>query len=115
MNDNSYTNWTALSDEALAKHIGSFVRHHRLQQNKTQDELAVKAGMSRSTWSLLERGETVTLSTLVRALRVLNQLQVLEAFSVSTPMSPLALAKADQQKRHRARSKKSGDDYKSDW
>lgn len=43
MNDKSYTDWAALSDKALAKHVGSFVRHHRLQQNETQGDLAEKA------------------------------------------------------------------------
>ncbi len=115
MNDKSYTYWAAMSDQALAEHIGSFVRHHRLQQNKTQDDMAVQSGMSRSTWSLMEKGETITISTLIRALRVLDQLQVLNAFSVNTPVSPLALAKQEKEKRKRARGKKSEDQTKSDW
>lgn len=48
-----------MSDKAIAEYIGTFVKHQRLEQNKTQDELASAAGISRSTLSLLERGETV--------------------------------------------------------
>lgn len=40
MTDISYKNWLSMSDKALADHIGSFVKHHRLEQNKTQDVLA---------------------------------------------------------------------------
>lgn len=104
-----------MSDYALAAHIGAFVKHHRLEQNKTQDVLSHEAGISRSTLSLLERGETVTLATLIQVLRVLNQLQVMDTFEVQQRISPLALAKAELEKRKRARKPKSQDPDKSDW
>lgn len=104
-----------MSDHALAAHIGAFVKHHRLEQNKTQDVLSHEAGISRSTLSLLERGETVTLATLIQVLRVLNQLQVMDTFEVQQRISPLALAKAELEKRKRARKPKSQDPDKSDW
>ncbi|MFO0360648.1 MAG: helix-turn-helix domain-containing protein [Flavobacteriales bacterium] len=104
MTDKPFMNWRAMSDQALSAHIGAFVKHHRLEQNKTQDALSHEAGVSRSTLSLLERGETVTLATLIQVLRVLNQLHVMEAFEVKTPVSPLALAKAEQEMRKRARN-----------
>ena len=107
-----------MSDKALVEYIGVFVRHHRMEQNKTQDELATAAGISRSTLSLLERGETVTVTTLIQVLRVLDQLQVLSAFEVSETLSPLALAKLQKQKRQRARSKsnkKEEINEKTDW
>jgi transcriptional regulator with XRE-family HTH domain len=115
MNDKAFKNWYAMSDHALAAHIGAFVKHHRLEQNKTQDVLSHEAGISRSTLSLLERGETVTLATLIQVLRVLNQLQVMDTFEVQQRISPLALAKAELEKRKRARKPKSQDPDKSDW
>ena len=115
MTDLSFVNWISMSDKALAEHIGAFVKHHRLEQNKTQDVLAHAAGISRSTLSLLERGETVTLATLIQVLRVLDQLHVMEAFVVQKTISPLALAKIEQGKRKRARGKKKNDTEKSDW
>jgi len=57
MTDFSYKDWESMSDKALAEHIGTFIKHHRMEQNKTQDVLAKAAGISRSTLSLLERGE----------------------------------------------------------
>lgn len=104
-----------MSDQALASRIGVFVKHHRLEQNKTQEALSHEAGISRSTLSLLERGETVTLATLLQVLRVLDQLQVMDAFVVEPRISPLALAKAEQEKRKRARNAKPQDPEKSDW
>jgi transcriptional regulator with XRE-family HTH domain len=106
MTDKSYTYWLAMSDDALTKHIGNFVKHHRLKQNRTQNNLANEAGISRSTLSLLERGEPVTLPTLIRVLRVLDLLYVMEVFNVQTSISPLTLAKLEQAKRQRARDKK---------
>lgn len=104
-----------MSDRALLSQIGAFVKHHRLEQNKTQDAVAHAAGISRSTLSLLERGETVTLATLLQVLRVLDQLQVMDAFEVPRQISPLALAKAEQNQRRRARTSGSTDTELSDW
>ncbi len=106
MTDKSFNNWPSLSDSALAAHIGQFIKHKRLEQNKSQESLSMEAGISRSTLSLLERGETVTLATLIQVLRVLDQLQVMDAFVVEEKISPLALAKAEQSKKQRARTPK---------
>lgn len=115
MTDKSFTNWTSMSDKALAKHIGAFIRHHRMEQNKTQDTLASEASISRSTLSLLERGETVNLATLIQVLRVLDQLQVMAALDIHESISPLALAKRQKEKRQRARGKKEDKTDVSDW
>ena len=95
-----------MSNDALLMQIATFVKHHRLAQNKSQATLSAEAGMSRSTLSLLERGETVTISTLIQILRALDQLQILDAFKVHTSISPLALAKLEKDKRQRANNKK---------
>ena len=102
MTDISFNDWASRSDKALTEHIGTFVRHHRMEQNKTQDQLASAAGISRSTLSLLERGETVTVTTLIRVLRVLDQLNIMGAFEVRKTLSPLALARLQKEKRKRA-------------
>lgn len=81
------------------------MRHHRIEQNKTQGELAKAAGISRSTLSLLERGETVTVTTLIQVLRVLDQLNIMSAFEVRENISPLALARLQKEKRQRARGR----------
>lgn len=115
MTDISFKYWHPMSDQALAAHIGAFVKHHRLEQNKTQDTLSHEAGISRSTLSLLERGETVTLATLIQVLRVLDQLHVMSAFNIEPKISPLALAEAEHGKRKRARNTGKKDPENSDW
>ncbi len=118
MTDKSFIYWASMSDKALAEKIGEFVRHHRMEQNRTQHELSASAGISRSTLSLLERGETVTVTTLIQVLRVLDQLPLLSAFEVSDTLSPLALAKLQKNKRQRARGKsKKHDNHneETDW
>lgn len=115
MNGISYINWAAQSDQNLAELLGAFVKHHRLEQNKTQEEAAALAGISRSTLSQLERGETVTLATLFRVLRILNQLEVLQAFVVLPEVSPLQVAKAQYQKKKRARGGKTEEPPQADW
>ena len=104
-----------MSDKALAEHIGAFIRHHRIQQNKTQNAVAYAAGISRSTLSLLERGESVTVTTLIQVLRVLDLLDLLQAFVVAPQLSPLALVKIQNEQRHRARPPKAVDPKPSEW
>ncbi|MBK7427982.1 MAG: helix-turn-helix transcriptional regulator [Saprospiraceae bacterium] len=118
MTDNSFKDWVSMTDKALAEHIGKFVRHHRMEQNIIQDTLAAAAGISRSTLSLLERGETVTVATLLQVLRILDQLHVLSAFEVRETISPLTLAKLQRKKRKRARGSSNDKDVsaeKSEW
>jgi transcriptional regulator with XRE-family HTH domain len=95
-----------MSDKALVGQIAAFVKHHRLEQNKSQEQLANAAGISRSTLSLLERGETVTLATLIQVLRVLDLLHIMDEFTVEQSISPLVLAKMERNKRKRAGSRK---------
>jgi transcriptional regulator with XRE-family HTH domain len=115
MTDLSYKNRLSMSDNALSKQIGAFIKHQRMEQNKTQNIVAEAAGISRSTLSLLERGETVTLATLIQVLRVLDQLRVMEAFDVQQSISPMALAKAEKQKRKRARNTNTNNQEEANW
>ena len=105
MNDNSYTNWESMSDKTLIETIGGFVKHHRLNQNQSQNKVAIAAGVSRSTLSLLERGEKISLSSLIKVLRVLDLLHIMNVFTISNEISPIEYAKLQKNKRKRARNK----------
>ena len=94
-----------MSDKALTETIGAFIKHNRLNQNKTQDEVSKAAGISRSTLSLLERGETVTLSTVIQVLRVLDLLYIMSVFEIKDQISPIEYAKLQKNKRQRASNK----------
>jgi transcriptional regulator with XRE-family HTH domain len=115
MTDNSFKNWESMSDIALTKQIGAFIKHHRMESNKTQDTLAEEADISRSTLSLLERGETVNLSTLIKVLRILDQLHVMNSFTVQETISPLELARLEKKKRKRATGKSPDRSTETDW
>jgi len=115
MNESSYKNWASMSDKALIEQIGSFIKQHRLRQNRTQNEVAEEAGISRSTLSLLERGETVTILTLIQVLRVLDQLHIMNSFRVEERVSPIALAKLEKEKRKRASRENRGKQNLSEW
>ena len=122
MMDISNNNWLAMSDGALVATIGAFVKHHRLLQNKTQQQLATEAGINRSTITQIEKGEKITLQSLLQVLRVLNLLYIMDVFKVQQQISPLQLAKLEQNKRHRVRNnlpasrkENNSNDNKSDW
>ena len=101
MNDISYKNKAAMNDDALGAIIGKFVKHHRILQQKTQSAIAEAAVISRSTLSLLERGENVSLSTLIQVLRVLDLLYILDVFDIYDEISPIAYAKMKRIQRKR--------------
>jgi transcriptional regulator with XRE-family HTH domain len=117
MDDKSYNNWVSMSDKALAENLGAFIKHHRLNQNKTQEEVSAAASISRSTLSLLERGETVTLNTLIKVLRVLDLLHIMHIFEVKQEISPIEYARLKKNKRLRARNQHDEDipENKSTW
>jgi len=48
-------------------------------------------------------------------LRALNVLELLDIFSIKQEISPIELAKKDQQKRQRARNKDNNNTKQSDW
>lgn len=109
-----------MSDSAILKVLGTFIREIRLRQNKTQEEVAIAAGVKRMTLVRIEKGGGGTMATFIRLLRSLEQFHVLNQFLVPSQISPLQLAKLEQDKRHRARPKKrSGrdrrNDKQSDW
>ena len=93
MSDISYIDKAAMTDDVLVAIVGKFIKHHRILQQKTQSAVAEAADISRSTLSLLERGENVSLSTLIQVLRVLDLLYILDVFDVHDEISPIAYAK----------------------
>jgi transcriptional regulator with XRE-family HTH domain len=108
--------WYAMSDGALMKTIGSFIKHHRLEQNKPQALLAEEAGINRATLSLFENGMSSNLMIFIQLLRALKLLHLLQEFQIKQQISPIQLAKIEQSKRIRARySDKKKINPKSDW
>jgi transcriptional regulator with XRE-family HTH domain len=113
MNHISYDKWASMSDKSLFQMIGRFIQWNRLNQNKSQDLIAEAAGISRSTLSLLERGEKVRIDSLIQVLRVLDLLYIMDVFKVNDEISPLEYAKLKKKQRKQASAKKP-DNHKND-
>ncbi len=109
--------WHSMSDPAILELLGKYIQQIRLQQNKTQQQVATAAGINRSTVVQIEKGGKCTMISFFQILRALEQLQILEHFEVKQQISPLQLAKLEQNKRQRASSKKESQikKPKSDW
>ncbi|MDO9510589.1 MAG: helix-turn-helix transcriptional regulator [Bacteroidales bacterium] len=106
MNDKSYIKWEAMTDKSLMETIGNFIQSHRLNQNKTQDQVATDAGISRSTLSLLERGEKIRIDSLIQVLRVLSLLYIMDIFKIQEQISPIEYAKLKKKQRKQASPQK---------
>jgi len=96
----------ALSDNAILERIGRRLKDVRLRQNITQRSLAASAGVSLSTVKKIERGEIGSFDGLLRLLRILGKLDVLQALVDEEPLSPAAyyelVHSAQRQTRKRA-------------
>jgi transcriptional regulator with XRE-family HTH domain len=118
MTEISYITMQAASDTALIRTLGAFIKYHRVQQNKSQAQLAKEAGIVRSTLSLFENGENTSLIVFIQLLRALKLLHLLQQFEIKEELSPLQLAKLEQSKKTRARRKNTENknpEPESDW
>jgi transcriptional regulator with XRE-family HTH domain len=112
-------NWYSMSDPAIVTELCHSLKQIRLQQNLTQEQLAEKAGLSRSAISEMENGKTaVSLITIIQLLRALQQLHLLDNWKVSANASPLQVAKYTAKGRLRSSGKvlrKKVNKEKSEW
>jgi transcriptional regulator with XRE-family HTH domain len=113
--ENTNINWVEMSDTAIVRKIGEFIKQERLKINKTQAQLSTEAGINRWTLGQIENGEAITMLSLIQIMRALDILYLLEGFSIKQEISPLELAKQDQQKRQRARNSGIDNVKQSDW
>ena len=104
----------SLSDDALLIRMGNYIKHQRLAQNKTQAQLAIDAGINRSTLSEFEQGKRSNTITLVQLLRALNLLHILQIFEIEDQISPMLLAEMQHHYKRRA-SKKRTPKKDSEW
>ncbi|NNF99799.1 MAG: helix-turn-helix transcriptional regulator [Desulfobacteraceae bacterium] len=114
MIDKTSTEWVAMSDKAIIGTIGAYIRHQRLEQNKTQAQIAKEAGINRWTLSQIENGESVTLATLIQILRVLDLIHLLSIFTIRKTISPIEYARLEEKKKKRARPKNKENDSNGD-
>jgi transcriptional regulator with XRE-family HTH domain len=90
------------SDHALLRTLGQRLRRARLRRNLSQEQLAERAGINRTTVSEYERGASTSTMTLVQVLRALEMLEELDGFLPEPGPSPLDLARRQGRQRQRA-------------
>lgn len=106
--------WVKMSDMAIVRQLGSYIKQLRLQQSKTQAQLAEMAGLNRWTIGQIENGEAISLISLIQILRALDSLYVLNEFQVSEEISPLEYAKLKKKQKERVRNKAKKESDKDD-
>ena len=94
-----------LPDAALLKEVGRRIAGLRISAKMKQEELAVKAGISRYALSRLENGAGgIRLDSFLSVLRCLNALNRLSALLPEPMLTPIQVA--EMEKRIKARPKR---------
>ena len=96
------------TDDEILRELGARLRAYRLQMNLSQAELAIRAGVNRTTVRDAELGKDFQLTTLVKLLRALGRLGDLNAFLPAPSVSPIQLMKRQGKPRRRARKRANG-------
>ena len=71
--------WLFLTEQEIIQEIGKRIKKIRLQDNLTQKRLSEDTGLSVSTISLIEQGNSTSLESLIRILIRLNRVKELES------------------------------------
>ena len=77
-----------LADAAICQKIGGKLKQTRLKQNITQQSLAKAADISLSSIKKIENGEIGSFDSLLRVLRILGKLDVLQSLVEEEQLSP---------------------------
>jgi len=94
-------NLNTMSSNAICSAIGERLKRARLNANRTQKELADRAGISVTAVQSVERGEAL-LETVVSVLMALDMVEQVNNFIPEQQISPLQLVKLQGKKRQRA-------------
>ena len=94
------------SDQAILDELSQRIKRRRLNKNVTQQNLAKKAGLNRTTIRDVEQGKSFGMMTLIQVLRALEALEELEIFLPVQGVSPLQRVKMQGKVRKRASSKR---------
>lgn len=97
---------TQNSDTAVLKELGTRLARNRLERNISQAQLALEAGVSKTTVERLEAGKSVKLESFVRILRALGQLELLARLLPEPLPSPIQRVRLQGKRRQRATGKR---------
>lgn len=91
-------------DDLVLRELGERLARTRLERNMSQASLAKEAGVSKRTIERVEAGEAVKSNSLIRVLRGLGQLEVLDRLVPEPLPSPVERLRLQGRRRKRAGS-----------
>ena len=91
-----------MNDGAILESLGDRIRRERLNQNRTQKEIATKSGAALFSIQRLEGGKGCTLTTFIKILRALGSIDQLDLFMPEPGVSPLDLMRLSGRQRKEA-------------
>ena len=71
--------WLFLTEQEILKEIGQRIKKIRVQHNLTQKEMSEDVGLSVTTISLIEKGKSTIVESLIRILMRLNRIKDFES------------------------------------
>lgn len=108
----------ASTDTRLIELIGAKIRSLRLNRDQSQASLAANSGVAVSVVQRLENGFGCTMTNLIKILRGMQQLEMLDDFFKEAPVSPRMLAKmanVDKKRKRATKKKKNESDETLLW
>lgn len=94
-----------MTNDALLQYLGKQMRQMRINAQLTQQQLAERAGVARSTVVQVESGKNMTMESVVAMLRALNKLELLNNFETQALVSPLLIAQNQGKETKRIRTR----------
>lgn len=82
----------SVSTDEILRRMGRNLEYMRLEAQIPDSEVVSRGGIKSSTWTNLKAGRNVTIANLIRALRGLDRLSLLEPLvNEEPPESPMSL------------------------
>jgi len=91
-----------MTNQAIAQVLGQRIEQIRLEQNRTQQQIADEVGLSRISYRNLVKGQA-KFENIISVLRVLGKLDLVEQFIPEVGFSPIEQLKLQGKKRQRAK------------
>ncbi|MFT5655358.1 MAG: putative transcriptional regulator [Arenicella sp.] len=110
-----YHDFKTASPQQSIKALGQQLEQLRLSKNLSQSSVAAEAGVSRRTITRMEAGETVSLDTFIRVLKVYEVADRLANLFPEHDVRPIERVKLGGKQRKRAGSIKSSNTEAWSW
>jgi transcriptional regulator with XRE-family HTH domain len=98
--------WYGLTDIAILQELAKRIRERRLNLNLTQQELATRSGLTRTTINMIEKGKPANILSFIQVLRSMNVMESLDMFLPNIEFSAKEAYYTENKKRKRATGNK---------